>query len=681
MRCTGFAVFFFLLLVIIFGCSEVVNQPDSVTLDKRQKVDSLYAAGSQLFQTDPMRAAAMIDSAVLIGYENDLASMVGPWKVKMATFDIYYGREKLGRDKLYEVLHHPATPSDTTLAINVLSEITQYHLYYGSLDSADYYLQQQRHYLDSLQRPGEYANYLHRRAEIKRMQGVTYESIEDFISALSLYDQYGNTALDSSHVVGILVDLGVLLHDTNETLRGYEYLKRALTFFSPGEPGYGVVAARTAVLAADIGEVVFAQKLIEQVEDQSDVSPNDLYLTGLARSILLLESDNYQSAYRYLGDLSNRFPEFDSDPGNRFRRLELQFEALVAMGRYDDLIVIIEEMEKNAQSDILRAEYALYDSKAAVLTGNAAQKQQALREIESLRDSVNLARYQIELADLETQYQNSLKDAQIAEQDAALSASTLRFQRLAFGLVLLVVITLALIGGLFLFRRNNRRLRLLNDQLTTQKETIGTLNRELSHRVKNNLAFITSMFRMQGRRTENQEARALLEQMEGRLMTLNTAHELLQDASEKHTLLLADYMEDVIANLQSFHSNQEHRLLIQRDVDQLPLSMKQTMYLGLIVNELVSNTVKHTQPIEGKRKATLMIKSKGETAYHLTYFDHERNIPDWRSTVHSVDLQSLGTKLIDLLTAQIEAELEIVDGIVRINGNVNIYENTQSIPT
>ncbi|MBL0119539.1 MAG: hypothetical protein IPP89_11280 [Saprospiraceae bacterium] len=83
-----------------------------------------------------------------------------------------------------------------------------------------------------------------------------------------------------------------------------------------------------------------------------------------------------------------------------------------------------------------------------------------------------------------------------------------------------------------------------------QKSEIELLNNELNHRVKNNLAFLTSLLEMQGRRVTNVEAKDALKESESRLRALSLVHTNLVRNHESKEINLKNYLEELTQSLQ-----------------------------------------------------------------------------------------------------------------------------------
>ena len=223
-------------------------------------------------------------------------------------------------------------------------------------------------------------------------------------------------------------------------------------------------------------------------------------------------------------------------------------------------------------------------------------------------------------------------------------------------IIFLFILASAFIYILYLMKL----LRNSNKSLNLQKDKIKILHHELNHRVKNNLAFMSSLVEMQGRRTKNIEAREILQETENRLSALSLVHSNLFKHDDVTTVNLADYLEELVSQLEKIFSIPYKELNIIRELTDHHVNAEDAMRLGLIVNELVTNSVKHAfthinEPqinistnLDKAGKLTLEYKDNGPGHKHVS------NLSTEESNAH------LGTKLIALLREQLKDRYTVI---------------------
>lgn len=207
-----------------------------------------------------------------------------------------------------------------------------------------------------------------------------------------------------------------------------------------------------------------------------------------------------------------------------------------------------------------------------------------------------------------------------------------------FGLLILVL----------LYQKN--KLTKLANEINIKHSKIQLLNRELNHRVKNNLAFMTSLLEMQSRRTGNTETRQLLRESETRLKTLALVHANLSKNELDTEINLSSYLAELISHLESIFSIPNKQLDMDIQLTDYILNAEDAMRLGLIVNELITNSIKHAFDEVENPVITIQTSVNDDGKLVLNYKDNGSGI---KTTQAALSGGSLGTKLTSLLKEQL----------------------------
>lgn len=215
-----------------------------------------------------------------------------------------------------------------------------------------------------------------------------------------------------------------------------------------------------------------------------------------------------------------------------------------------------------------------------------------------------------------------------------------------------------LVGGLFysLFR-----LKQLNADLIVKNETIqnqidekGILIKEIHHRVKNHFQMVSSIARIQAYETKNPETSAVLKEMENRIRSFSMAHEQLYK-SDSETTKLKQYIQ---ALAQQLVDAKKDDVEITLEMEEIEIPFKVSIYLGIIINELITNSLKHAFKDDStKNQIYLSIKIK-EDQYQLQYSDNGVGIP--KHTFEKNE-SSFGIELIKMMTEQLNGEIKQID--------------------
>lgn len=220
---------------------------------------------------------------------------------------------------------------------------------------------------------------------------------------------------------------------------------------------------------------------------------------------------------------------------------------------------------------------------------------------------------------------------------------------------------------LFLVKRNREIRRKRNEAIITSRELLQKnlqnelLNKELHHRVKNNLQMILSLVYMQEKKTQADETKANLQDIRIRIENIAAMH---QQLLEQHDNIgdMKQYVMKLVNSVASLVGN-GYQVFTHLDIDGIKISTKQSFPLGLLLNELVTNTVKYAVPADNILVVYVTIKSDDKTAT-MQYRDSGR--PVKKEQIKA----GLGMNIINLLVAQLNGE------ICRDENNYFAYEIT-----
>jgi two-component sensor histidine kinase len=198
-----------------------------------------------------------------------------------------------------------------------------------------------------------------------------------------------------------------------------------------------------------------------------------------------------------------------------------------------------------------------------------------------------------------------------------------------------------------------RSLSLQVNQLMKDKEM---LIKEIHHRVKNNLMIIASLLNMQSYYIKDEEAKAYFKESENRAQSMALIHERLYRTGDLQNVELGDYITSLAKDLFGTYVTNPDKVKMEIDVENVKLHIDSMIPLGLIINEVVTNTLKYAFP--ENKTGTLIIKFyKKGNEFFLTVKDDGVGIPEDFDIEKS---DSLGMQLITNLTQQLDGELEII---------------------
>ncbi|WP_181163663.1 ligand-binding sensor domain-containing protein [Pontibacter mangrovi] len=209
----------------------------------------------------------------------------------------------------------------------------------------------------------------------------------------------------------------------------------------------------------------------------------------------------------------------------------------------------------------------------------------------------------------------------------------------------------------------DHRTRLLERQ-NREKEI---LLQEIHHRVKNNLQIVISMLNLQARHVQDPEAQEVMQALRSRVRSMSLLHERLYRHNDLEQINLEEYFLEICESLYASYGVSMDRVALELDIPYTKVDIDEAITLGLIVNELVSNTLKYAFPKEAPGLLRIELVKHDEVQYTLTVSDNGRGLPDDFFTKQQKG-QSFGLKLVQSLSRKLE-------------GNISFYNNhgTKSI--
>ena len=194
-------------------------------------------------------------------------------------------------------------------------------------------------------------------------------------------------------------------------------------------------------------------------------------------------------------------------------------------------------------------------------------------------------------------------------------------------------------------------------ELRASEERKDALLQEVHHRVKNNMAVICSLFYLQSAHSKDEETAQIFRDMENRVHSMALVHESLYGSDNLARIDFAEYARGLAADILASHGSPSVPVHLKTELEPVTMGVDLAVPCGLMLNELVSNAFKHGFPegMRGEIKLTLRRDLNGR--YTLCVQDSGVGIPAGLDLKKS---QSLGLKLVRLLTQQIRGSFELI---------------------
>ena len=177
--------------------------------------------------------------------------------------------------------------------------------------------------------------------------------------------------------------------------------------------------------------------------------------------------------------------------------------------------------------------------------------------------------------------------------------------------------------------------------------------RDIHYRVKNSLQIIVSLLHMQGMVSGNREFLGLMLESETRIALISKIHELLYESDDLKNIDLRQYFRILVHLLTEAYQAEQRGIELHFDVDSVPIDIEHAIPLGLIANELITNSLKYAYP-DDTGILELRAKIRGDGFLYVQIRDMGKGLPDY---VDPEQPLSMGLQLVQSLSGQLEGQL------------------------
>ena len=182
------------------------------------------------------------------------------------------------------------------------------------------------------------------------------------------------------------------------------------------------------------------------------------------------------------------------------------------------------------------------------------------------------------------------------------------------------------------------------------------LLKEIHHRVKNNMQIISSLLELQSDSIADEASRKFISESQNRIRSMALVHEKLYHAESFASISFGDYIDSLTQYLFSTFVKDPDLILFTIDAGDFSLGIDEAIPCGLIVNELVSNSLKHAFPDGRKGEISVRCRTEEDGRVALTVSDNGVGLPpdlDFRNT------ETLGLQLVTMLVKQLRGDIEL----------------------
>lgn len=280
--------------------------------------------------------------------------------------------------------------------------------------------------------------------------------------------------------------------------------------------------------------------------------------------------------------------------------------------------------------------------------------------LETLKEYYHYGNLVIELErkstfeELQVKYDVIEKDNQIlVEQEKSKSFqqdSEQKQKEIKSIVTIVVLLCIVLFIALFAYFKIRRTNKLLNSTLS-QKDV---LLQEVHHRVKNNLTLLNSLLYLRAKASDDPTLKLVLNECQSRVQAMSIIHQNLYDVEDASIVDFRRFLDQLLTESHLLFGSEDQKNNKHLETNNISFDMGFTIFLGLILNEFITNTYKYGFN-NSVNNSIEIILSRDQNQYTLTYKDSGIGLPS------DFDLNSsigFGFKLINIMLKQIDAKLD-----------------------
>ena len=453
---------------------------------------------------------------------------------------------------------------------------------------------------------------------------------KNYREAIFIYTQQN----DSNAIASCYNNLGNVFKNEDQFDSSFYYMYKTLEIRrkTKHKPGLSFIYHNIANLFLRVNDPANAKLYIDS-SFQIKSERNDLY--GICTDYevnarISAANKNWNEAIEY--------GEKALDLARPFNDLDMNMEIL------SNLAFACNQLKQYEKSSNYFIEYIDAQETVKALNGSN-QVEFALIEYEMVADSIQQRQMQL---------QKELQDAE--NENEKLSNEV--FKRNFYLILAALLIAIAIIT--FIYLANRKRLRKSRieketlEKTSVPKEEREVLLKEVHHRVKNNFQIINSLIRIQSEYITPSNYVQKLRELENRIRSMSLIHEKLYKTESLSKLKVKEYFVDLISNVQDSYEQSDH-IEITQHIDSAEFGIDSLIPLGLIVNETISNSLKHA--FEGKDGGEINISlNNTDEKTILTIKDNGIGAD---MTLSELKEESLGMELIYDLTDQLDGKITL----------------------
>lgn len=517
---------------------------------------------------------------------------------------------------------------------------------YSDIDSSEYYAMRGLELAEERNLPLEITRAKSMLAIVYDLKGEVEKAAKTYLEVATFYESSDN----KSELSRVYNNLGVLFFYSGDLDQSWKYYRKSISLDSLLGDSLGVAASliNLAAISNKWEKLDKAYQYLKRGEKIAE-SSNDEWITrsiyeGLANNYLY--KGKYDSSLIYINKALPLFKKVGDHHSTltNLNGLIIAYTGLKNYQKAEEILKQAEDLSETYDEINIRSRRNIAASRLYAVRNDYAKAYNYQKLYQADYDSItNQERLRI-TSDLEKKYQTEQKENEIVKLQIQQQQS--RNQRNILLLISALVILAAVM--LFILFRSKAKANAIISKSLSEKET---LLKEIHHRVKNNLQVVSSLLSMQSRFITDENALGAVNEGQTRVESMALIHQKLYQENNLSGVNVKEYIEDLAEILKQSYAT-DTDVEFEYDIDELMIDVDTIIPIGLILNELICNSLKHAFPEAEEGLIRVKLKEVGEEL-KLEISDNGIGSDSAPSE------KSFGMVLIDSLAMKLKATLQI----------------------
>jgi|GEM_PF-627977 len=501
----------------------------------------------------------------------------------------------------------------------------------------------------------------------------SYTHLSDFLSSVGEFElaiEYALTALDYLSVnsgargfryINTYISITEIYKDMEDFVMAEDYVKKAIVLAEKNK--YKI---RNKTLARIYGEILVSQgrfeealtELLKAKQGHEQSGNNKAKIQTLtALGICYFELGDYNNTSSIIKEINQHKDILNANPKIKYRTLLIAGNLSMKQKNYThaanaflEAYKIASNLDLKAQSiSISKSLGDAYSSDKKWAKANIYYKKALdLRESQFNEDIINSTKK------LDAIYKKTEQEKKIfklnAQNEANAAVLEQKNKTLTIGGIALLIISLLSFVAFALYRSVKSKNGIIASALAEK----DILLREIHHRVKNNLQIISSLLSLQSRQIDDVDIKQAINEGRNRVRSMALIHQNLYQKESLTGVSVPEYLNKLTSELFDTYNINNDRITLNLNIENIDLDVETMVPLGLIINELVSNSLKHAFP---GNKTGIIDVSLQEINKSLMLAIHDNGIGTTQEQMEASN--SFGNRLIKAFSNKLKANFSV----------------------